>query len=228
MWIFYTLYNNYQCIYYEYVCVCVGSKYILNAYGSVYRCYTCFRLWILLLVWLGGAYFGTFIGCWKDKCEVPNNPFLGRRAIGRNMSFHNNSPHQKEDMLNVFAWAGTVCPQHEICQSTRALRSQMLQNVSFVECCKTWAIGPVDFFEKILTSHLWKYCTASPEPLTRLKFRWPKLCQPPLNCLVLELMGEGPGRSTQNSCPIKGILGNICIYTYILVCISTYIYIYIL
>ena len=47
--------------------------------------------WILLLVWLGDAYFGTFIGCWKDKCEVPNNPFLGRRAIGKNTSFHNTT-----------------------------------------------------------------------------------------------------------------------------------------
>ena len=122
MWISYTLYDNYQCIYYEYVCAWVPDifwmcmdLYIDVTHVCVYMCeHSGPQKWgdmDFVASLIGWCYFGTFIGCWKDKCEVPNNP-LGRRAIGRNTSFHNNSPHQKEDMLNVFAWAGTFCP-HE-------------------------------------------------------------------------------------------------------------------
>ena len=117
MRISYTLCNNYQCIYYKYVCargfqiysecvwICISMLHMFP--------FICVNIavpkngltWILLLVWLRDAYFGTFIGCWKDKCEVPNNPWVGELL-------EETRPHQKEDMLNVFAWAGTFCP-HE-------------------------------------------------------------------------------------------------------------------
>lgn len=42
---------------------------------------------LVFLAWLGDVYFGTFISCWKDKREVPNNPFLGKSSIGRNTRF---------------------------------------------------------------------------------------------------------------------------------------------
>lgn len=106
--------------------------------------------WILLLVWLGDAYFGTFVGCWKDRCEVPNNPlswvgelleetrhFITTVLIKRRICSM-SLPEQEH-----FAHTS---PQHEICQSTRALGSQMLQNVSFVELLTCWPIGPVDLF----------------------------------------------------------------------------------
>ena len=103
-----------------------------------------------------------------------------------------NSPHQKENVLNVFAWAaGTFCP-HEPSSWNISIngcaRRRSLQNVSFVELHFSKMPGPaqdtLDRFEQILTSQLWKYCAASSKPPTRLEFCWPKLCQPPLDCLL--------------------------------------------
>ena len=91
--------------------------------------------WILLLVWLGGAILGPSLAVGRTNARFPTTLWVGElleetrhfitTVLIKRRICSMSLPEQEH-----FAH---MSPHHEICQSTLALGSQMLQNVSFVE-----------------------------------------------------------------------------------------------